>query len=159
MSPPPHTGASTIVPSLTTIVSRFGSGNEKGRVMGIFRSLGALARAFGPFAASTGESHTVVSMATWWVCRELCLVCHLTLLLLPLLPRLSLSLSLQFTGGTVLSSATVLVAFFSWSHWPSLADVESKETRRTSENFLRFYTKQSIYELIKCNLYRAIIIV
>ena len=53
---PPPAGAGTIVPSLTTIVSRFGDGDEKGRVMGIFRSLGALARALGPFAASTGES-------------------------------------------------------------------------------------------------------
>ena len=66
-SPPHPAGAGTIVPSLTTIVSRFGEGDEKGRVMGIFRSLGALARALGPFAASTGEprSHSEQETDSW----------------------------------------------------------------------------------------------
>lgn len=41
-------GAGSVVPSLTAIVSQYGSDAEKGRIMGIFRSLGALARAFGP---------------------------------------------------------------------------------------------------------------
>lgn len=31
-----------------------GKGDEKGKVMGIFRSLGALSRALGPFLACTG---------------------------------------------------------------------------------------------------------
>ena len=54
LSPPP-TGAGSVVPCMTTLVSEFGEGDEKGKIMGIFRSLGALARAFGPFAASAGE--------------------------------------------------------------------------------------------------------
>ena len=41
-------GAGSVVPSLTAIVSQHGSDAEKGRIMGIFRSLGALARALGP---------------------------------------------------------------------------------------------------------------
>ena len=32
-----------------------GEGDEKGKVMGIFRSLGALARAVGPITACTGN--------------------------------------------------------------------------------------------------------
>ena len=51
----PPTGAGSVVPCMTTLVSEFGEGDEKGKIMGIFRSLGALARAFGPFAASAGE--------------------------------------------------------------------------------------------------------
>ncbi|GLH07946.1 Major facilitator superfamily domain-containing protein 10 [Gryllus bimaculatus] len=41
-----------VVPCITTLVSKYGSNNEKGTVMGIFRSLGALARAVGPVIAS-----------------------------------------------------------------------------------------------------------
>ncbi|XP_019872376.1 major facilitator superfamily domain-containing protein 10 [Aethina tumida] len=41
-----------VVPCLMTIASQYGSEQEKGTVMGIFRSLGALARAFGPIFAS-----------------------------------------------------------------------------------------------------------
>lgn len=37
---------------MTTIVSKFGSSDQKGSVLGIFRSLGALARAIGPIIAS-----------------------------------------------------------------------------------------------------------
>uniref|UniRef100_A0A2C9JXK8 Major facilitator superfamily (MFS) profile domain-containing protein n=2 Tax=Biomphalaria glabrata TaxID=6526 RepID=A0A2C9JXK8_BIOGL len=44
--------SATVVPCLTTLVSTYGGDNEKGTIMGIFRSLGALARAFGPFWAS-----------------------------------------------------------------------------------------------------------
>lgn len=44
--------SATVIPSLTTIVSTYGSADQKGVVMGIFRSLGALARALGPLAAS-----------------------------------------------------------------------------------------------------------
>lgn len=46
-------GAGTVVPSVTTMVSKYGDGDEKGKVMGIFRSLGSLARALGPVAACT----------------------------------------------------------------------------------------------------------
>ncbi|XP_063231669.1 major facilitator superfamily domain-containing protein 10 [Bacillus rossius redtenbacheri] len=41
-----------VVPCLTTLVSNHGSHEQKGKVMGIFRSLGALARAVGPVVAS-----------------------------------------------------------------------------------------------------------
>ena len=37
-------------------MSSYGSSEQKGTVMGIFRSLGALARAFGPLFSSTGRS-------------------------------------------------------------------------------------------------------
>ncbi|XP_028391458.1 major facilitator superfamily domain-containing protein 10-like [Dendronephthya gigantea] len=42
-------GAATVVSALTTIVSKYGDTTQKGKIMGIFRSLGALARATGPF--------------------------------------------------------------------------------------------------------------
>ncbi|XP_054264987.1 major facilitator superfamily domain-containing protein 10 [Macrosteles quadrilineatus] len=41
-----------VVPCMTTMASQFGSVAQKGTVMGIFRSLGALARAIGPVVAS-----------------------------------------------------------------------------------------------------------
>lgn len=37
---------------MMTMASEFGRNDQKGTVMGIFRSLGALARALGPIAAS-----------------------------------------------------------------------------------------------------------
>ncbi|KDR23002.1 major facilitator superfamily domain-containing protein 10 [Zootermopsis nevadensis] len=43
-----------VVPCMTTLVSKLGSHDQKGTVMGIFRSLGALARAVGPIVASIG---------------------------------------------------------------------------------------------------------
>ncbi|CAL1539231.1 unnamed protein product [Lymnaea stagnalis] len=45
--------SATVVPCLTTLISTYGGDNEKGTIMGIFRSLGALARALGPILAST----------------------------------------------------------------------------------------------------------
>jgi MFS family permease len=45
--------AGSVVTGMTSIASQFGEGDEKGKVMGIFRSLGALARAFGPATACT----------------------------------------------------------------------------------------------------------
>uniref|UniRef100_A0A1B6DG21 Major facilitator superfamily (MFS) profile domain-containing protein n=2 Tax=Clastoptera arizonana TaxID=38151 RepID=A0A1B6DG21_9HEMI len=41
-----------VVPCMMTMASEFGTSAQKGTVMGIFRSLGALARAFGPVVAS-----------------------------------------------------------------------------------------------------------
>ncbi|XP_018565649.1 major facilitator superfamily domain-containing protein 10 [Anoplophora glabripennis] len=41
-----------VVPCITTMASEYGNDQEKGTVMGIFRSLGALARALGPIFAS-----------------------------------------------------------------------------------------------------------
>lgn len=45
--------SATVVPSMTTLISIHGGDNEKGTIMGIFRSLGALSRALGPMLAST----------------------------------------------------------------------------------------------------------
>lgn len=44
-----------VVPCMMTMASAFGTTAHKGTVMGIFRSLGALARAFGPIVASIGK--------------------------------------------------------------------------------------------------------
>ena len=77
-------GAGTVVSALTTIASKFGKDregerererervkvkpeycltigedDEKGKVMGIFRSLGALARALGPIVACTGMHYII----------------------------------------------------------------------------------------------------
>jgi hypothetical protein len=38
---------------MTTLTSKYGNFNQKGTILGIFRSLGALARAVGPVCAST----------------------------------------------------------------------------------------------------------
>ncbi|GFO50357.1 major facilitator superfamily domain-containing protein 10-like [Plakobranchus ocellatus] len=45
--------SATVVPCMTTLISTYGGDDEKGTIMGIFRSLGALARAIGPIIAST----------------------------------------------------------------------------------------------------------
>ncbi|XP_008334069.1 major facilitator superfamily domain-containing protein 10 [Cynoglossus semilaevis] len=45
--------AAVVVPCLSTLVSDHGSAAQKGTVMGILRSLGALARALGPVLSST----------------------------------------------------------------------------------------------------------
>lgn len=45
--------AAVVVPCLSTLVSDYGSVSQKGTVMGILRSLGALARAVGPVVSST----------------------------------------------------------------------------------------------------------
>ncbi len=42
-----------------------GDGDEKGKVMGIFRSLGSLARALGPLVACTGKS--LSSCCVYWM--------------------------------------------------------------------------------------------
>jgi len=47
--------AATVPTFLTAVASSFGAVQQKGTVMGIFRSLGALARAFGPVVASFGK--------------------------------------------------------------------------------------------------------
>lgn len=46
------------VTCLTTLVSRYGNDDQKGSVLGIFRSLGALARALGPVVGSIGKAHS-----------------------------------------------------------------------------------------------------
>uniref|UniRef100_A0AAX7U273 Major facilitator superfamily (MFS) profile domain-containing protein n=1 Tax=Astatotilapia calliptera TaxID=8154 RepID=A0AAX7U273_ASTCA len=52
-----HKSAAIVVPCLSTLVSDHGSASQKGTVMGILRSLGALARALGP----------VVSSSVYWI--------------------------------------------------------------------------------------------
>ncbi|GAB6018428.1 hypothetical protein CHUAL_000138 [Chamberlinius hualienensis] len=44
--------SASVVPCLTTLVSSYGSYDQKGKLMGIFRSIGALARSLGPVVAS-----------------------------------------------------------------------------------------------------------
>ena len=41
------------------VLPALGQGDEKGKVMGIFRSLGALSRALGPFLACAGTASNV----------------------------------------------------------------------------------------------------
>ena len=41
-----------VVPCMTTIISEYGEVNQKGIILGVFRSLGALGRAFGPLFGS-----------------------------------------------------------------------------------------------------------
>jgi len=43
------------VTCLTTLVSKYGNDDQKGSVLGIFRSLGALARALGPVVGCIGK--------------------------------------------------------------------------------------------------------
>ena len=44
--------SATVIPSLTTLASNSSSENQKGTVLGILRSLGALARSLGPILSS-----------------------------------------------------------------------------------------------------------
>uniref|UniRef100_T1GV22 Major facilitator superfamily (MFS) profile domain-containing protein n=1 Tax=Megaselia scalaris TaxID=36166 RepID=T1GV22_MEGSC len=46
------TATSFVVTCMTTMVSKFGNVDEKGTILGVFRSLGALARALGPVFGS-----------------------------------------------------------------------------------------------------------
>ena len=45
-----------VVTCMMTLVTRIGPENQKGSITGIFRSLGALARACGPIVASIGNA-------------------------------------------------------------------------------------------------------
>ncbi|XP_069059617.1 major facilitator superfamily domain-containing protein 10 [Pleurodeles waltl] len=68
--------AAIVVPCLSTIVSSYGSVSQKGTVMGILRSLGSLARAFGPIMSAT---------VYWLMGPELCFSACALCFLLPLL--------------------------------------------------------------------------
>ena len=49
---------------MTTMISVYGTASQKGSVMGVFRALGALARALGPMTTCAGKSsslHTVIN--------------------------------------------------------------------------------------------------
>ena len=69
--------SATVVPCLTTMISSYGSAEQKGTVMGIFRSLGALARAVGPMLASTREYNPVHSVHKHNSFRSHLAVCRL----------------------------------------------------------------------------------
>lgn len=45
-----------VVTCMMTLVTRIGPENQKGVITGVFRSLGALARACGPIIASSGKN-------------------------------------------------------------------------------------------------------
>ncbi|XP_050966719.1 major facilitator superfamily domain-containing protein 10 [Labeo rohita] len=68
--------AAIVVPCLSTQVSGHGSANQKGTVMGILRSLGALARALGPIVASS---------VYWLAGAELCFVISSAFFIVPLI--------------------------------------------------------------------------
>ncbi|EDV20040.1 uncharacterized protein TRIADDRAFT_32496 [Trichoplax adhaerens] len=67
-------GSATVVPSLTSVVSHYGSAEHKGKLIGIFRSIGALARSFGPFLACSA----------FWTHGTLCYYMSAVLLIIPL---------------------------------------------------------------------------
>jgi len=54
---------SVVVPCLSTVVSKYGNPSQKGIIMGVYRSLGALGRGLGPVAASC---------LYWWAGPEVC---------------------------------------------------------------------------------------
>ncbi|KAM6440344.1 major facilitator superfamily domain-containing protein 10 isoform 2-T5 [Liasis olivaceus] len=66
--------AAVAVPCLSTVVSSYGLESQKGTVMGILRSLGALARALGPVASAT---------VYWLAGAEVCFTVCASLFLLP----------------------------------------------------------------------------
>uniref|UniRef100_T1IIS5 Major facilitator superfamily (MFS) profile domain-containing protein n=1 Tax=Strigamia maritima TaxID=126957 RepID=T1IIS5_STRMM len=68
--------SATVIPCLTTLICAYGSHQQKGTVMGIFRSLGALARALGPILASS---------VFWLFGARLCYVIGGFFLVIPLL--------------------------------------------------------------------------
>jgi hypothetical protein len=43
-------GSAMVIPCLTTLISLYSPGNRQGEVIGVFRSLGALARVIGPLS-------------------------------------------------------------------------------------------------------------
>ena len=48
-----------VIPSLSTTFSSYGHSSQKGILLGIFRSIGALARAFGPMTMSFSKFHSI----------------------------------------------------------------------------------------------------
>lgn len=78
--------SAVVVPCLTTIVSSHSPPNERGTVMGTFRSIGALARAMGPFVAS---------FVFWSFGPTICYCCGAIALLIPLSSMLKLKTSLR----------------------------------------------------------------
>ncbi|KAK8379364.1 hypothetical protein O3P69_019338 [Scylla paramamosain] len=68
-------GSSMMVPCLTALASCHGAASHKGTLLGIWRSLGALARAFGP---------VVTSIGFWVMGAEVCYIVGGLSMLLPL---------------------------------------------------------------------------
>ncbi|KAM8939554.1 major facilitator superfamily domain-containing protein 10 [Pelodytes ibericus] len=64
--------AAIVVPCLSSLVSVYGSASQKGTVMGILRSLGALARAMGPMLSAT--MYWLVGAE---ICFSICAICFL----------------------------------------------------------------------------------
>lgn len=54
--------SAVVVPCLTTVTSNYGNDDEKGTITGIVRSLGALARAFGPIFTSMSNLFSSISI-------------------------------------------------------------------------------------------------
>lgn len=54
-----------VVTCMTTLISEYGKNDQKGIVLGIFRSIGALARALGPIFASIGKKSFLNSSANY----------------------------------------------------------------------------------------------
>ncbi|XP_051875323.1 major facilitator superfamily domain-containing protein 10 [Pristis pectinata] len=67
--------AAIVIPCLSALVAGYGAANQKGTVMGILRSLGALARALGPTLAAT---------VYWLGGAEVCFTAAAAAFLLPL---------------------------------------------------------------------------
>lgn len=74
-------GSAQVIPCLTALSSQYAPAHEQGRVIGIFRSLGALARATGPLIAC---------FLYWKLGAEIFYVFGAILILLPLLMSLKL---------------------------------------------------------------------
>ncbi|CAN2388437.1 tetracycline transmembrane transporter activity [Pristimantis euphronides] len=68
--------AAIVVPCLSSLVSTYGSASQKGTVMGILRSLGALARAVGPILSAT---------LYWLIGAEACFTICAVSFLIPLI--------------------------------------------------------------------------
>ncbi|XP_068799617.1 major facilitator superfamily domain-containing protein 10 isoform X1 [Struthio camelus] len=66
--------AAIVIPCLSAVVSGYGAASQKGRVMGILRSLGALARAMGPILSAT---------VYWLAGAEICFTICGTFFLIP----------------------------------------------------------------------------
>lgn len=67
-----------VVTCMMTLVTKIGPEHQKGTITGIFRSLGALARASGPIVASAGNSNIVdrslVFCARVYICIYILLI-------------------------------------------------------------------------------------
>jgi MFS family permease len=68
-------GSALLTPAATALVSLYATADRQGSVLGVFRSLGALARAFGPILAC---------LAYWQLGREIPYVAGASLLVVPL---------------------------------------------------------------------------